>query len=290
MWSLNNNDPAPSRLGFKAKRLWRRPGFRFITLAVTPAVIALGSLGWMFAQPEFRQAAIDRYDSVKEAIISRPEFAIRRIEVIGGSPEVTATVHEALTPWIGASSLAADTAAIRAAVGALGWVDNAGVRLVAPETLIVTVTERTPALVWRHGDELILLDATGSSIAKIGARADRADLPLIAGEGAAAAAQDALAVFAAASGVKPRLRGLVRVGQRRWDAIIEDGPRIMLPASGAAEAIAYVATLDVSEKLLERDLVQIDLRIPRRPTLRLTPESVIQFEDARKPRKSGKDA
>lgn len=290
MWSLNNNDPAPTRLGFKAKRLWRRPGFRFMTLAVLPAVIALGALGWMFAQPEFRQAALDHYNSVKEAIISRPEFAIRRIEVIGGSPEVTATVQEALTPWIGASSLAADTAAIRAAVGALGWVDNAGVRLVAPETLIVTVKERIPALVWRHGDELILLDATGSSIAKIEARADRADLPLIAGEGAAAAAQDALAVFAAASGVKPRLRGLVRIGQRRWDAIIEDGPRIMLPASGAAEAIAYVATLDVSEKLLERDLVQIDLRIPRRPTLRLTPESVIQFEDARKPRKSGKDA
>ena len=50
---------------------------------------------------------------------------------------------------------------------------------------------------------LQLLDATGHRVAGLSARADRADLPLVAGEGADAAMPEALAIFEAAQPVEP---------------------------------------------------------------------------------------
>ncbi|WP_340109508.1 cell division protein FtsQ/DivIB [Pikeienuella sp. HZG-20] len=286
-------DPAPSRIAFRLKRRWRSPAFRRVIMVQVPVAAALIALGGALAQPDIRQAAMDRFETVRGEIVARPEFAIRRIEVRGASPAVAATVRASLQPWIGASSLAADAASIRAAVGALGWVESAGARLVAPETLIVTVKERTPALVWRMGPDLTLLDRNGGRIASLAARAERPDLPLIAGAGADRAAADAQAVLDAAGGLAARIRGLVRVGERRWDVVIEDGPRIMLPAAGAADAMSYVAALEAGERVLSREVSHVDLRLERRPTLRLTAGGVEALEAARnsrEPRKAGKDA
>lgn len=283
-------DPAPSRLAYRMRRIWLRPGFRAAVLVGMPACGALASLGWLFAQPEFRQSVADEYVQLREFIVSRPEFAISVIEVHGGSDEANAAVASALQPWRGASSLAADTAAICAAVSSLGLIKEAEVRLVAPETLIVSITDRIPVLVLRRGDELTLLDAEGLKIASLEARSERPDLPLIAGAGAERAAGEALEIIAAAGSLAPRIRGLVRVGERRWDAVISEGPRIRLPAEGPAAAIGYAAALDQSEELLSRDVSVVDFRLSRRPTLRLTPEGAEIFSDSRKPRKPGDKA
>lgn len=283
-------DPAPSRLAFRLKRHWRSASFRRSLTIHAPVATLLVALGGALAQPDIREAARDRIETIHGKIVSRPEFAVRRIEVRGASPEVEIAVREALAPWIGASSLAADAASIRGAVHDLGWVATASARLVAPETLIVTVTERTPAIVWRLGDRLTLLDEQGVHLAPLADRAERPDLPLIAGEGADLAVEDARAVFAAAGKVASRIRGLVRVGERRWDAMIEDGPRIMLPAVGAADAMGYAMALEAGESLLSREVTEIDLRLGSRPTLRLTPEAAEMREEEHKQKAAGKDA
>lgn len=287
---FTRRDPAPSKLGFRLKRHWRSPAFRRSVTVQAPLGVTLAVLVWAGAQPDIRQAAFDRFEALRGEITSRPEFAIRHIEIRGASPEVTAALQDALSPWLGASSLAADAAAIRAAVGELGWVESAGARLVAPETLIVTVKERQPAAIWRMGETLTLIDAGGVHIAPLAARAERPDLPVLAGAGADAAVADGLAVIAAAAGVAPRLRGLVRIGERRWDALVEDGPRILLPAAGAADAMGYIAALEAGDKVLGRELSHIDFRLHARPTLRLTPEGAQMLEETRKPKKPGKDA
>lgn len=286
----SRRDPAPSRLAFRLKRHWRSASFRRSMMIHAPLAIALVAVGGGLAQPDIRQAALDQVETLRSKIVSHPEFAVRRIEVRGASREVEIAVREALAPWIGASSLAADAAAIRSAVGELGWVASARARLVAPEALIVTVTERKPAIVWRTETGLMLLDEDGARIAPLAERAERPDLPLIAGEGADRAAEDARAVFAAAGGLAGRIRGLVRVGERRWDVMIEDGPRIMLPAAGAADAMGYVAALEAGEDLLSREVSEIDLRLGGRPTLRLTPEAAAARDEEKKRKKAGEDA
>ncbi|MFZ1340104.1 MAG: cell division protein FtsQ/DivIB, partial [Paracoccaceae bacterium] len=97
------------------------------------------------------------------------------------------------------------------------------------------------------------------------------DLPLIAGEGADAATTEALALMAAAGPLTPRLRGLVRMGERRWDLVLDRDQRILLPSDNPVRALERLLALDHAQDILARDLMAIDLRNDARPTLRLTP-------------------
>jgi cell division protein FtsQ len=126
-------------------------------------------------------------------------------------------------------------------------------------------------VVWRTQAGLELLDATGHRVAGLLARADRADLPLVAGTGADAAMPEALAIFDAAAPIASRLRGLVRVGARRWDLVLDRDQRIMLPQANPVQAVERLLALDQAEKLLERDILSIDFRNQDRPALRLAP-------------------
>jgi cell division protein FtsQ len=80
-------------------------------------------------------------------------------------------------------------------------------------------------------------------------------------------------VLAAAAPVAERVRGLVRVGERRWDLMLTKGLRIMLPSERPVEAVEQAVALHRETRALDRDLVALDLRLPERPTLRLHPEA-----------------
>jgi cell division protein FtsQ len=150
-------------------------------------------------------------------------------------------------------------------------VASAELRVRSGGVLQVLLTEREPVMVWRKDTGLELLDKTGHRVASLIARADRADLPLVAGEGADRALGEAMQVFDAAAPIASRLRGLVRVGDRRWDLVLDRNQTIRLPQSNPIAALERLLALDQAEKLLDRDILSIDLRNQDRPALRLAP-------------------
>ena len=77
------------------------------------------------------------------------------------------------------------------------------------------------------------------------------------------------ALIDAAGPILPRVRGLVRKGERRWDLVLDQGQRIMLPAQGALTALEAAIALDRAQDLLGRDIAAIDLRNPSQPVMRL---------------------
>ncbi|PZQ51722.1 MAG: hypothetical protein DI556_05510 [Rhodovulum sulfidophilum] len=117
----------------------------------------------------------------------------------------------------------------------------------------------------------MLLDMGGARVAEIDSRLRRVDLPLIAGAGADAHVAEAVALLAEAAPVRERVRGLVRVGERRWDLVLDRDQVIRLPESDPAAALKHVMALETGEKLFEREVTVVDMRDPRRPMLRLTP-------------------
>jgi cell division protein FtsQ len=98
---------------------------------------------------------------------------------------------------------------------------------------------------------------------------------------------EALALCAVAGPLAERLRGLVRVGERRWDAVIEDGPKIMLPAHGAVAALERAAALEAAEDLTGRDVTHLDLRDPGRPVVRLGQAAKLEMARALEAERSG---
>jgi len=105
-------------------------------------------------------------------------------------------------------------------------------------------------------------------------RTDWPELPLIVGDGADLRVTEALDLVAAAEPLSTRLRGLVRMGERRWDVVLDRDQRVLLPETEAVQALERVIAMNQAVDMLERDLVAVDLRLPHRPTLRMTDGAV----------------
>jgi cell division protein FtsQ len=78
------------------------------------------------------------------------------------------------------------------------------------------------------------------------------------------------------------VRGLVRVGERRWDLVLDRGQRIMLPAERPRRALDRVLAMDGAQDLLARDVTAVDMRLAGRPTLRLAPAAMEEMHRIRR--------
>jgi len=232
-------------------------------------------IGGIWLGNDARRAALTaKITEMREAVEQRPEFMVSLIAIEGASPSLDAAIRKIINVTLPQSSFDLDIEAARARVATLDAVAKAELRIKTGGVLEVVITERQPALVWRKDDTLELLDETGRRVAMVMKRSDRADLPLIAGEGAAEKSQEALDIIAAAGPLTPRLRGLVRMGDRRWDMVLDRDQRVMLPSLEPVRALERLIALDKAEDLLARDILTVDLRNQQRPTLRLAPHAL----------------
>ncbi len=274
-------DPAPSRLSYRMHRLWLTPLYRALLRVGLPA-FALAFVGGLWLVDEGRRSGlVERLTELRRDLEERPEFMVTLLTVEGASVELAAQIRAALAVELPASSFALDLEALRQKVAAMSGVAQAEVLIRPGGILALRVTERVPAIVWRGPEGLWLLDREGHRVAPIASRLDRPDLGLVAGAGAEAAVPEALALYAAAEPVAPRLRGLVRMGERRWDVVLDRGQRILLPERGAVAALERVMALALAEDMLARDVIVIDMRNQARPTLRLAPAALEELRRMR---------
>lgn len=262
-------DPAPTLWSYRYQRLMLTPGYRRLVRVGLPCAVAVLVVGGWFAVPGNRAWVFAQIDAVKSAVQDRPEFMVHDIEVVGADRALTVAIHGIAQYDFPLSSFDIDLAALRTRVTELTAVRDAEVSVAPGGILRVSVDQRRPVAVWRYSDGLRLIDAEGVMTGMIASRSDRADLPLIAGDGARDAIDEALALFAAASPVMDRVRGLVRMGERRWDMVLDGDLRILLPSEGAVPALERVLALHDAQELLDRDVAIVDMRLGHRPTLRL---------------------
>ena len=282
-------DPAPSRLRYRLTRLWLRPGVRRAVNFGVPALAAALAAWTLAAELDLRGRAERGIVAAREALIDRPQFLITRIEIPDVSADLAETIREAALVAPPVNSLEVDVNAVRARVEALDAVERARVRALPDGALEIRAIERAPVVVWRSAAGLQLLDAGGVRVAEIDSRLRRPDLPLIAGDGADRAVPEALALLDEARPLAERLRGLVRVGERRWDLALDREQVIRLPQEGALDALRRAMALHAAEELLAREILVLDLRDPERPVARIGPHALEELERLRKQTK-GQDA
>lgn len=263
-------DPAPSRLQYRLTRLWLRPSFRRLVNFGAPMLASLLAAWTLVAELDLRARAVQAAAGLREAVIDRPQFLVTEMSIPNVSADLAQAIREASFVTLPVNSLEVDVAAVRDRVEALAAVERARVRALGRGVLEIRVIERVPVIVWRSPEGLQLLDRSGVRVAEVDSRLRRPDLPLIAGEGAAGRVPEALALLEEARPILPRLRGLVRVGERRWDLMLDRDQVIHLPEDDPLIALRRVTALHAAEDLLARDVVAIDLRDPNRTMLQLT--------------------
>jgi cell division protein FtsQ len=262
------------------QRLWLTPLFRVMFRVGVPTFLLALTVGLFLADQGRRDMISGGITEIREKFENRPEFIVGLVSVVGASPDLADVVRARLDLKLPLSSFDIDLAAARARVQELDAIARADLIVRSGGVLEVAITERVPVLLWRTEDTIEMLDASGHRVASLGARSDRPDLPIITGEGADRATPEALALLAAASPIMPRVRGLVRVGDRRWDVVLDRNQRILLPESKPIAAIERLIALHQAGDLLGRDILAVDLRTDHRPVLRLAPFALNQLRQS----------
>ena len=273
-------DPAPSRWAYRMQRLWLTPLFRVMFRVGVPTFVLVSTVGIILADEGRRDAIAGGITEIRQKFQNRPEFMVGLVSVVGASPDLADAVRARLDIKLPQSSFDIDLAAARARIQELDAIARADLIVRSGGVLEVAITERVPALLWRTVDGIEMLDATGHRVASLAARSDRPDLPIVAGEAADRATPEALALLAAAAPILPRVRGLVRVGERRWDVVLDRNQRILLPQDKPIAAIERLIALHQAGDLLGRDILTVDLRTDHRPVLRLAPYALNQLRQS----------
>ena len=273
-------DPAPSKWDYRLQRLMLTPYVRGFVWKGLPTLVILGATVLWFSHEPNRQAVIGQLSELRAQFEARPEFRVSLARVEGASDDLAEAVRAKLALPLPMSSFDIDLDAARARIEVLDAVKKADLRVRSGGVLQVVITERMPVAIWRTEDGLTLVDETGHRVAGLMSRADRPDLPLIAGEGADTATPEALDLIAAAGPLTARVRGLVRVGDRRWDLVLDRDQRVLLPEDNPVQALERLLALDNAQDLMNRDILTVDLRSDHRPTLRLTPNALAEVRRA----------
>jgi cell division protein FtsQ len=281
------SDPAPSRLKYRLQRWMLTPGIRLGLRVGVPFCLTLAATSAFLANEKRRDALNLFVADIRASIQERPEFMVNMMAIDGAGQNLSEDIREVVPLDFPVSSFDLDVAQIRETIVELDPVKSAVVRIRPGGILQVEVVERVPAVVWRFRDGVEMLDATGTRVDGLPGRMARADLPVIAGEGANAHVSEALSLIATARPLSDRLRGLERIGERRWDLVLDRGQRIMLPPERAVQALERVLAVNEVQDLLERDVVTVDMRLAARPTIRMSENAVQEWWRIRQVNGSG---
>jgi len=239
----------------------------------------VSALGFLAAAGLYGMSLGGHTEAVAQATTSAVGFAIEDVKVSGNNQTSEIEILQ-LLGLDGATSLVAlDVDAARQKIARLPWVENVEVRKVYPKTIEVKLSERNAYAIWQHGQELSLIEKSGSVIAPL--RDNKfSTLPLVVGRDAETAAASIQDAFAKWPDVKARVKAYVWVSGRRWDLHMDNGVVVKLPEDDLDQALATLSKFDREQQLLERDIAAVDLRLPDRTTIQLTPEAAARRQAA----------
>jgi cell division protein FtsQ len=243
------------------------------------------------AQLSGSQVAQSALQSVVDTLVEATGLlglTVSDITVEGRETTDGETILAALAARPGTPILAVSPKRAKQQLESLPWVRSAVIERRLPGTLYVRLVERKPLALWQHGGKIALIDRVGAVIPVT--RLDRfAKLPMVVGEGAASHAAELLDMLASEPDLAARVTAAIRVADRRWNLRIDNAIDVLLPSDETAGAWARLARLDRSTALVQRDVQTIDIRLPDRLVLRVSPETPKETPVSKKGRPPAKN-
>ncbi len=257
--------PAPAR-----RRLppWRRPVVRAAAAGLALAALALG--GWQAWRLGLVASAWAQAERAALAGTAAAGLAVEEVYLEGRRLTPLDEVLAALEVRRGAPILAVDPAEARRRLEGLGWVSRASVERRLPNVVHVRIVEQQPLALWQHQGRLALIDREGVVILRRGVERF-ADLPILVGAEAPAAAAALIDEIAAVAGLADIVEAAIHVSGRRWNLRLKGDIEVRLPEEDVGAALARLGQLRQKDGLLERDIIAVDLRQPDRLIVRLGP-------------------
>ncbi|MFV0279562.1 MAG: cell division protein FtsQ/DivIB [Rhodoblastus sp.] len=272
----------PARSGPRARRGRgpRRSAFSALhAIAVHPVAtgaLVFGFLGAAFAYSAVRGGA---YENFIQTVGTPGDLLARAIGMgidtvtISGISELKEKEILAYAGVKARNSLPyLDAEGMRNRLRSVPMIRDAEVRKLYPSRLAITVVERQPFALWQKDGKISIVSADGMPIDTL--HDERyARLPLIVGDAANEKLDQYRAIVAAAGDLADRIKAGVFVSKRRWTIYTRANVEIRLPELQPEVAMQRLARMQRDHRILDKDIVALDLRVPGRVEVQLSNEA-----------------
>ena len=260
-------DPTPSRFFYRWERLRLTPYFRYIFDYGIPLFL-IGLIGlFYFSKAENVEVLKVSWREFKENTKNRPEFLVNFIKIKGANQALVNEIRSLTGLDLPISSYNVNLHELQSKIELMNAVKNVDL-YIAENIIYIQVQPREPAIYWLNTNGLELLDPDGVSMGIVESGRPNLDLPLIAGAGASIAIDEAFFIYSISNSFLDEILGLVRIGERRWDIILKNGRKIMLPADELTKVYKNLIMENKVKKLLSVNFSLLDLRNPNRMMIR----------------------
>ena len=258
-------------------------------IAATVAVV-LATLAYGMVKGDHLPAVIAAFKDARDQAANVVGFRIVSL-ALSGEQHVSREEVLAIAGVTGRSSLLfLDVEETRDRLKTNPWIADAAVLKLYPGELQIRIREREAFALWQKDGRVSVIAADGTVLEPyVSPRLLR--LPLMVGRGADMRAKDFLALLDRYPDIRQQVRASIMIGQRRWNLRLKNGLDVRLPEANVASALERLIALDRDAKLLSRDIVAIDLRLPDRVTVRLSEATAqVRLDNSKdkKPKKPGK--
>jgi len=251
------------------------------------ALLLAATLGYGAFAGGHVTAIVDWLKDARDSAANAAGFRIAAISLTG--PKEVSREEILTTAGVTgrASLLFLDAAAARTRLLANPWIADAAVLKLYPDRLQITITERQAFALWQKDGRVSVIAADGTVLERF-VENRYLGLPLVVGRGAQRQAKDFLAIVDRYPDIRSAVRASVLVAERRWNLRLNNGIDVRLPEADVEQALDRLVALDRDKKLLSRDIVAVDLRLPDRVTVRLSDAAAQVRDDALKDKKKKK--
>jgi cell division protein FtsQ len=257
-------------------------------LGIAASILLLAAtLGYGAVAGDHLPVVVDWMKDVRDAAANAIGFRIAAISLTGPKEVSREEVLTVAGVTGRASLLFLDADAARTRLLANPWIADAAVLKLYPDRLQITITERRAFALWQKDRRVGVIAADGTVLEPF--VEDRyVRLPLVVGRGAERQAKDFLAIIDRYPDIRSQLRASIMVADRRWNLRLKNGIDVRLPETNVEQALDRLVALDREKKILSRDILAIDLRLPDRVTVRLSDAAAAAREEALKDKKKKK--
>ena len=256
-------------------------------LALSIALIGAAGLYGVIRNGQY-EAFVTANGSVQDFIARSIGFGISAVTITSQSGLSEGLILK--TAGINANSSLPflDAGGVRDKLMTLPIVADAQVRKLYPDRLMIDLTERQPFALWQKDGVVNMVSDSGIAIGEL-SNLRYADLPFVAGEGANTRVAEFLALLDALGDQKSKFRAGVLIGERRWNLKSNSGIDVRLPQDNPQEALKTLAEMERQNRILEKDILAIDLRVPGKMEVLLTEEGAAAHADQQPKKKPGSD-
>ncbi|NBC36850.1 FtsQ-type POTRA domain-containing protein [Novosphingobium sp. FSY-8] len=235
-----------------------------VVLILTVSAVLAWVVASLMGLPEMVQQHVTH-------LTAQAGFEVRKVVVHGVKHQNELAIYDRVDGVLEAqhsrSMAAVDLPGLRDQILALPWVAEARVSRQLPDTLVIEIEERKAHAVLRvrdaEGSHLSLIDATGRELEPV-SEADVKGRLVLAGDGVGTQVAALAQLMEAAPAIRPQVAEAEWVGHRRWNLTFRNKKLLELPEGDgeSSKALMAFARMDGTLRLMDREYVVFDMRVP----------------------------